>query len=258
MTDMPPRFRNPGTKGRERGSKRAGPDAEAAEPGLMQSLLRPARRLVRRQLDFLERVLLREIKHVRADLQGEEPTGSDAGGSALKSDTAVSVVHSGGNLRELMRDLLERSTDQSQEECETEYFLSVLKTLVPDEARILSALSDGAAHPLIHVAAASLFGASTRQVVQNVSNIGKVAGVQWASETPTYVTRLRNLGLVETGPEEPSLLVKYQILETDSAITTAIERVKTAGRQKASIVRQSLKISRLGQALWDACHPAED
>lgn len=252
MTDRPPRVRNPGPK-----NKAAEPDAEAPEPGLMWYLLRPARRLVRRQLDLIERVLLGEIKHVRKDLQAE-PDATGEGGAASSSlrATATSLPSDpGGALADIMRDLLERSTDQSQEECETAYFLSVLKTLVPDEARILSALSDGAAHPLIHVTAGSLFGAPARQVVENVSNIGKVAGTQWTSETPTYVTRLRNLGLVETGPEEPSLLVKYQILETDSAITTALDQIKRAGRQKARIVRRSLKISRLGQSLWDACHP---
>ncbi|MGH8506277.1 MAG: Abi-alpha family protein [Stenotrophobium sp.] len=224
----------------------------------MQSLLRPAQRLVRRQLDFLERVLLREIRHVQDELQGEAPVAGKPRAPAPKAEITAAAPCSGTALPDLMRDLLERSTEQTQEECEAEYFLRVLKTLVPDEARILSALSDGASHPLIHVAAGSLFGAPTRQVVENVSSIGKVAGVQWASETPTYVTRLRNLGLVETGPEQPSLLVKYQILETDSAITAAIEQIKTAGRQKATIVRQSLKISRLGQALWDACHPREN
>ncbi|MGQ0618373.1 MAG: Abi-alpha family protein [Panacagrimonas sp.] len=252
MTDMPPRVRNRGPK------NIAEPDAAAPEPGLMWYLLRPARRLVRRQLDLIERVLLGEIKHVREDLQGENPPSVETGKAVLKAGTTAPAPPSGENLSELMRELLERSTDQSQEECETAYFLVVLKTLVPDEARILSALSDGAAHPLIHVTAGSLFGAPARQVVENVSNIGKVAGTQWTIETPTYVTRLRNLGLVETGPEEPSLLVKYQILETDSAITEALAQIKAAGSQKARIVRRSLKISRLGRSLWDSCHPAAD
>lgn len=247
---MPPRVRNPWPK-----KTAAEPHAEAPDPGLMWYLLRPARRLVRRQLDLIERVLLGEIKHVREDLQGEKPPTGKTENAAPKAGTTAPAPPSSESLPDLMRDLLERSTDQSQEQCETVYFLSVLKTLVPDEARILSALSDGAAHPLIHVTAGSLFGAPTRQVVENVSNIGKVAGTQWTRETPTYVTRLRNLGLVETGPEEPSLLVKYQILETDSAITAALEQIKSAGRQKATIVRRSLKISRLGQALWDSCHP---
>jgi len=223
---------------------------EAEDRGLMGYLLRPARRLLRRQIDRVERVLLGEIRHVREDLQA----GSDATGERPPGNPATSA---GETPAALMRALLERSTEQSQEECETAYFLSVLKTLVPDEARILSALSDGAAHPLIHVAAGSLFGAPSRQVVENLSSIGKVAGTQWARETATYVTRLRNLGLVETGPEEPSLLVKYQILETDFAIMTAVEQIKTGG-QKATILRRSLKISRLGQSLWDACQRAGD
>lgn len=256
MADMPPRVRKSGPK-----NKAAEPDAVAPEPGLMWYLLRPARRLVRRQLDLIERVLLGEIEHVRKDLQAApDATGEDGPESSSSRAAATSLPSDAGEtLADMMRDLLERSTDQSQEECETAYFLSVLKTLVPDEARILSALSDGAAHPLIHVTAGALFGAPARQVVENVSNIGKVAGTQWTVETPTYVTRLRNLGLVETGgPEEPALLVKYQILETDSAITTALEQIKTAGKQKARIVRRSLRISRLGQALWDRCHPAAD
>src|SRR5262249_28824530 len=140
---------------------------------------------------------------------------------------------------------------------QTGYFVTILKSLVPDEARILAVLSDGSAYPLIHVAEGSLVGASGRREVDNVSNVGRSAGMLWLDMVPAYIGRLRALGLVETGPEDPSAKIKYEMLETENAVRRAVERISQSSRQKPRIVRRTLRLSELGHALWAACRTDE-
>jgi abortive infection alpha-like protein len=153
----------------------------------------------------------------------------------------------------LLRDLLERSMAQSREETRTALFVRLLGELLPDEARILAALSDGTTYPLIHVEAGPRLGAATRRVLAHVSSVGKSAGVAWADMTPAYVGRLVHLGLAELGPEDETHEVKYEILEADETVRAAIERIRKADRQRESIVRRVVRISDLGRALWAAC-----
>lgn len=128
---------------------------------------------------------------------------------------------------------------------------------MPDEARILSALSDSSGFPLLHVMAGSRLGGATHPVLQNVSNVGKVAGAQLIELTPTYIRRLRDWELVQTLGESAELKTSYEILETDDAVRRAVERVRKGG-QRDVILRRTLKMSDLGRALWAACRISED
>jgi hypothetical protein len=131
--------------------------------------------------------------------------------------------------------------------------VSLVKSLLPDEARILAALSDGTSYPLLHVDAGPRLGAPTRRVLANVSNVGKLAGVVLVHMTPAYVARLLALGLAEDGPEDSAHEVKYEILATDEQVRAAVDRVRRTDRQKETLQRRVLRISDLGRALWAAC-----
>ena len=73
---------------------------------------------------------------------------------------------------------------------------------MPDEARIISALSDGSASPLLNVYARTRAGWG-EVVLENMSLIGKTANLALPQLTPMYVSHLLSLGLVESGPETP-------------------------------------------------------
>lgn len=157
----------------------------------------------------------------------------------------------------LLRALLEKSMDQSREDTREALFDRLVRALLPDEARILAALSDGTTYPLVHVEAGPRLGSANRRVLANLSSVGKSAGVACPEMTPVYVSRLMSLGLADTGPEDEAHEVKYEILATDEVVRQAIERIRKE-KQKETVLRRVLVISDLGRTLWAACGLLED
>ena len=218
----------------------------------------PGGDFVQEQIDGIEQRLLLELKQ-RLDRVG--PAG--------QSGTSVSVVAvsvQGGDAAgrigphapgQLMRELLAASAEQDREHAESAYYVSLLKDLVPDQARILAALSDGSTYPMINVMAASRLGVIWHPVVECVSSVGRNAGVLWPDMTHGYVFRLRSLNLVETGPEDYTQTTKYEMLETETIVRNALDQIKKSG-QRSQVARRVLKISDLGTRLWAACRISED
>jgi hypothetical protein len=210
--------------------------------------LLPGAKIVQRRLAAIERQILRELRD-RLDR-------IDTGRRAPSPDPAVETGAATETPAAMLADLLDRSTEQSPEEARRCAFVAILRQLVPDEARILAALSDGGGHPIIHVSGGSTLGASQRPVLSNVSSIGQAAGVQLREMTAHYVSHLHELGLVELAAEDPALAVKYEILESNTEVREAIAKVERRQRlMKARIVRRTLRSTVLGRELWAACRP---
>ncbi|MFV8052461.1 Abi-alpha family protein [Mycobacterium sp. 48b] len=151
---------------------------------------------------------------------------------------------------ELLRALLDRSMYTSPDDSRTTLYLDLLEDLVPDEARILAALSDGSAYPVIHIAEPGAGGGST-MVLTNASTVGRASGVSLPQHTPLYLTRMLQSGLVTIGPEGTSMYDEYEILLTDSAVNLALARARR-GMRSARVIRRTVRISELGQDLWEA------
>lgn len=158
-------------------------------------------------------------------------------------------------LRVAMAGLLMRSMEQSARRAREYLYLALLRQLVPDEARILSALADGSAYPVIHVDCRTGVSGS-RRLLSYASTVGRAAGVSVPASAPRYLTRLLHLDLVELGEPDPDLQVQYDILLTDPTLRAAEEEARREGRVR--FVRATVRISPLGRDLWDACHPRED
>jgi hypothetical protein len=99
-------------------------------------------------------------------------------------------------LDEKMRSLLDRALDQSTGDGRSELYHRLIDQLIPDEARIISALSDGAATPLVTVRARTVAGAPGMVVLANASLVGRTANLALPHMTPSYVTHLLALGVV--------------------------------------------------------------
>jgi Abortive infection alpha len=155
---------------------------------------------------------------------------------------------------QLLDELLGASIDADSVGSRDELYRSLLLRLVPDEARILAALSDGTGYPLVHVQARANGG---RTVLSNASTVGRAAGVQLPDAVSTYVGHLRTLGLVEEGPSDDSLNVQYDILLGEPEVREAEVEARDAGRLGARVVRRTVRISPLGRELWKACRPDE-
>lgn len=169
-------------------------------------------------------------------------------------DPAVAARRSstGAGLEEKMHALLSRALGQSTRSGQDELFHRILDQIVPDEARMISALSDGSSSPLVSVHALSRAGILGEALIENASLVGRTANVALPHLTPTYVGHLLSLGLVETGPEDETLKDEYQILLADPAVLKAIRR-GSIGPLPARVEKRTLVLSQLGHALWEAC-----
>jgi hypothetical protein len=150
-----------------------------------------------------------------------------------------------------MHGLLDRAIEQSTTASRQELFHKILDQIMPDEARIISALSDGSASPLLNVYARTRAGLVGEVVLENMSLIGKTANLALPQLTPMYVSHLLSLGLVESGPEDSSMKDDYEILAADTAVLQAIKKA-SRGPIPARIENYTLRLSGLGLELWAA------
>jgi hypothetical protein len=151
-------------------------------------------------------------------------------------------------LRVLMAELLDRSVTATRAESEEYLFAVILRQLVPDEARMLAALSDGSAHAVVDVA---VRGGPT--VLANASSLGRTAGIQLPANVPVYLGRLLGFGLAELGPADSALSLHYELLLTDETVRAAEARARELGRPRH--IRRSVRIAALGRRFWTACEP---
>ncbi len=202
----------------------------------------PAVERARREWRKVETRILLELGQ-RLD---EATNGTEPGGPADGADRPAD---------DLMR-LMMSSAEQSADEARAHIFGRVVRELVPDEVRILAALSDGTTYPLVNVAIRNKVGATTHLLLENASTVGRSAGVMLADQVPTYVNRLRDLGLAQVLPEDTDLDDEYDILLSESMVQLALTEAQHAGRLASHVQRRTLQISPFGQQLWSACTPA--
>lgn len=197
----------------------------------------PGYRATTSRLRRLESAVLRSIRR-RLEESGDRVPS--AGG-----DTRVRM------LNQLLEDSLHTDLGRSREELH----LRILRQLVPDEARILAAVSDGTRYPLLHIEVRGTTGGS-RTVLANACTVGRVAGVHLHSAVPGYIGHLRELGVLEEGPKEDSLSDQYALLANEDYVLRAVESAQ-GGLRGTSEVRRTVHISPLGSELWAACRPGE-
>ncbi len=214
----------------------------------------PGAAAVESELTQLERNVLTELRR-RLDTVDPLSDGRRAGEPVENPARDVPPPKQTEPLRVVMAELLMRSLEQTKQRAREYLYLALLRQLVPDEARILSALADGSVYPVIHVDARTGVSGS-RRVLSHASTVGRAAGVAVPDSVPRYLARLLHFDLVELGAEDPTLTVQYDILLTDPVLRAAEDTARTEGR--ARFVRRTVHISPLGRDLWDACHPRDD
>lgn len=222
------------------GSARSLPGAAAVETELQQ-LERTVLGELRRRLDNVDPL------HDGKPTTYDEPPARSAATAPPKQTEPLRVA-----MAEL---LLLRSIEQTKQRAREYLYLTILRQILPDEARILSALADGSAYPLLHVDCRTGV-TGTRRLLSNASTVGRAAGVAVPASVPRYLTRLQHLDLVEIGATDPTLAVQYDICLTDDLVREAEDAARSQGR--ARVLRQTVRISPLGRELWDACHPRNE
>lgn len=230
----------------------------AARTGFALGRKLPGVETAERSVRQVERQLLTELRR-RLD-EVDDPyhaalTAASAMSRPAAVEATVTLVPARDNhaepLRAAMAELLNHSIGFGRERAREYFYAVILRQLTPDEARILSALSDGSPFPAVDVVERTGLGGNGRVVLRNASTVGKAAGVSLPDQVPGYVTRLIGLGLVDLDEEVPSLETQYEILLTDETVRDAEQHVR-----RAKFVRRTIHVSRLGAQFWQACDPS--
>jgi hypothetical protein len=211
----------------------------------------PGGSFAQEQLERIEDRVMQELKG-RLDQMERSPA---------VAVLALSVTQNGRSKRrapaDLLQDLLDISNKQSREEAFMVYYTRALASLVPDEARILSALADSRVFPLVNVQAGTRMGWAMRTVEEALSSIGKYASVHCPELAPFYIQRLKTWGLVQIDGEVEGRETDYQLLEADDTVRKVIARIEEGG-ERARIARRSLKMSAIGHAMWAECRVSKE
>lgn len=207
---------------------------------LVESL--PFAAFARRQAQYAESKLLQGLKRKLDDLDGALPAAMPLG--------------RGNGEREATRDpgavfhqLLESSLDQRRNTAEIDLLGHLVEQLSCDEARVLSALSDGQFVPACHVFASSLVGKDSVPILANMSRVGADAGVMLPEYVPNYLTHLLALGLVQTAPEDREAGDRYSMLESEETVREAMRYIEETLRLRPRVQRFSVVITQLGARL---------
>ncbi|MBB3748184.1 hypothetical protein FHT44_000645 [Mycolicibacterium sp. BK634] len=147
--------------------------------------------------------------------------------------------------------LLDRALDQNTRGSQVELYHHLLDQLVADEARILGALSDGSSSPMVNVYTWLSPRVPGRAALEHASLVGRTANVALPQMVPQYVSHLLSLGLVEAGPEDPSLATEYEVLMAETSVLAAI-KTASRGPLTAKVDKSTLSLSSLGASLWAA------
>ena len=219
----------------------------------------PGVRLIEAQASAGERFFLRQIKRRldQVDPSSVAPGTGPAEHAVPASDEPNAPTDAWRpTIEDRLQELLERSVRDTPAESRETLHELLVSQLVPDEARILSALSDGSSYPLVHIAEP---GAESYQklVLENASSVGRAAGVALPDRVHLYVSHLRRLGLVESGPEDHSLKDQYEILLSETKLREIIASIGK-GPRGPRIIRRTVRISDFGRELWEASRSSQN
>jgi len=217
----------------------------------------PGGQTLEREAQRLQQAAVNEARRVLQIQQSTPNPGRQATAEEARAAVFIQTADPGtAPLRSAMGELLERSVEATRSDTREYLFGTIISQLVPDEARILSALSSGGSFAAGDLVQRSR-RAAPRTLLANASTVGRSAGVVTPDNTPTYLTRLLGFGLVEFGPEDESLDVQYDMLSTDNVVTEAkraAEQAKQGGAVK--LVRKTVRMSALGREFWAASDPS--
>jgi hypothetical protein len=215
----------------------------------------PGAQTLEREAQRLQRAAVTEVRR-RLDTPHE-----NVGTASREERRAVLLVQNSSPdeapLRTAMSELLERSVETDRRASREYLFGTIISQLVPDEARVLAALSDGHAVATLDVVIKIGSRGRTRTELAYASTIGRAAGLSSPENTPTYLARLVGFGLLQTGPEDSALSTDYEILATDSLVRAARATAEARKQGSVRLQRGTVSLSPLGHEFWAATDPSQ-
>jgi hypothetical protein len=152
-------------------------------------------------------------------------------------------------LRERGAELLARSADVGYDEPAHPAFERILEELAADEARILRLLCTTGAQPAVDVREAKPLGITSGLIEGGMTMVGTEAGCRWLDRVPAYLNNLERLGLIWFSREPLEDPLRYQVLEAQPGVLTAM------GRARSKTVRRSIRLTPFGEEFCEVCLP---
>lgn len=161
---------------------------------------------------------------------------------------------SGSTPRDLQRrgtDLLRQSNDVHVVEDTHPAFSRILSEITPDEARILRYLYLEGPQPSLDVRTFRPLGIGSELIASGLNMIPEHAGCRNLERNSQYMTNLARLGLIELSKEPVSNPSRYQVIEAQPKVSTALKR---AGRSPKTVHR-SIHLNEFGEDFVRTCLP---
>jgi hypothetical protein len=174
-------------------------------------------------------------------------------GSLLPSSS--SSGNGGDDASELRRrgyELLERSSELTDQGDGHPAYLKILDELAPDEARILRLLATSGPQPAVDIRTWRPLDVGSIVVAPGLSMIGANSGCRHPERVPAYLSNLYRLGMLWFSHEKLSDPAPYQVLEAQPDVADA---VRATGR--ARIVRRSIHLTPFGGHFCQQCLPLD-
>jgi abortive infection alpha-like protein len=154
-------------------------------------------------------------------------------------------------LRERGAELLAQSADVDYTEAAHPAFERILEELAPDEARILRLLYTAGPQPSVDVREAKPLGITSGLIEGGLTMIGTEAGCRFVERVPPYLNNLSRLGLIWFSREPLEDPLRYQVLEAQPEVLTAM------GRSRSKTIRRSIGLTPFGEDFCDVCLPMD-
>jgi len=185
-------------------------------------------------------------------LEGSLPLSMVAPVAPTPIQTSVSVVSTNGGRSpaEAFAALLRTAEMQSPAAAREAAVMRTIHELLPDEARILLAMSDGSVQAVLQA------HDGDDQVICNKSNVGRNAKVHAQELTTRYVTHLLELGLVELVPYKGREFYEWELIEAQTDVREVLGRYDHRKLVKPKLIRQILRLSPAGRSFCDVCLPS--
>jgi hypothetical protein len=185
----------------------------------------------------------------------ESPLSAMPGGTMLDrmvppTPAKLTAAFDDRPLRELGAELLKQSSDMSHDDDLHPAYARILGDLAPDEARILRMLYAEGSQPAVDVRTSRPLNIASQLVAPGLSMIGAQAGCRHLERVPAYLNNLFRLGLIWFSREPVTDRLRYQVLEAQPDVSTAL---KEAGRGKT--IRRSILLTPFGEDFCEVCLP---
>jgi Abortive infection alpha len=158
------------------------------------------------------------------------------------------------SLRELYANLLATSIDSETAASAHPAFVDMIKSMTPDEAKIMNLLATRRAYPIIDLKVTYKEGGGFLILHRNVSLISEEAGCQHPQFTANYLDNLCRLGLLEI-PFGRFLKesTHYEPIENDPGVLQLKQQFEGDDKRAFGVDRRKVELTDLGKQFVGAC-----